>query len=135
MRIRLLLLLAALAVTGHPATAADISGAWESNQGPITITKAADGTYAVDFKLIKGKVTGTLVTTDNGDVFSGTWVREAGEPERCKTDQDGSPFWGGFKVTFYPEIPGAGFQGSWFACTHELKSGMMVENWTGARAK
>jgi hypothetical protein len=130
MRIGKLLCLTAFTLTAQPAHANDITGAWESNQGPITITKAGDGTYSVDFKLVKGKVVGSL----EGDVFKGTWVRHA-EPERCKTEKDGSPFWGGFKVTFYPEIPGAGFQGSWFACTHELKSGMMVENWTGARPK
>lgn len=87
----------------------------------------------MDVKLIKGKVTGTLASTPDGDVFKGTWVRGEGEPPtRCETEQDGSPFWGGFQVTFYtPEI----FQGSWFSCTHELKNGMTVENWTGARPR
>lgn len=132
MRIALLLFIVAFGIAPQPALAADIAGAWESNQGPMTITRAADGTYAVDFKLIKGTVTGSLASTPDGEVFTGTWVRPAGEPTRCESEKDGSPFWGGFKITFYtPEI----FQGSWFSCTLELKSGMLVENWTGARPK
>jgi hypothetical protein len=113
----------ALGAGSASATAADIAGSWESNQGPITITKSKDGTYAVDFSLIKGKVAGAL----DGEVFQGTWVR-ANAGERCMSEKDGSPYWGGFRVTFYkPEI----FQGYWYNCTHELKSGMSVQNWTG----
>lgn len=107
------------------AQSAEITGAWESNQGPMIIAQNADGTYAVTFELIQGMTTGAL----KGDVLKGDWVRKKEDlAERCKTEKDGSPFWGGFRITFYE---GIGFQGYWHFCGDEVK----VMNWTGARPK
>jgi hypothetical protein len=109
------------------ANAADIAGQWESDRGPVTITRASDGRYLVAFAQVEGTVAGSL----DGDVFQGTWERKQAS-QRCQSERDGSPYWGGFRVTFYtPEI----FQGWWYPCTDELVDGMAVESWTGARAK
>ena len=125
---RLVPAIATLAISSTVVNAADITGKWDSNQGPMTITKESDGTYAVTFKLVEGKVTGNL---DQDGVFKGIWIRETSQ-ETCQTKKDGSPYWGGFKVTFYtPEI----FQGYMSWCTEDIVSGQQVENWTGARAK
>jgi hypothetical protein len=109
------------------ANAADIVGKWESNSGPITITQESDGSYLVAFALVEGTVGGSL----DGDIFQGTWVRKHAS-QRCQSEREGSPYWGGFRVTFYtPEI----FQGWWYQCTDKLVDGMTVESWTGARPK
>ena len=124
-----LIVMAFASMTFGAATAkgADIVGKWESNQGPMTITQEANGSYSVSFALVKGKVTGSL----KDGVFQGKWVRDEA-PEHCTSEREGSLYWGGFKVTFYtPEI----FQGYWYWCADELKDGMKVNNWTGARPK
>jgi hypothetical protein len=109
------------------ANAADIAGKWESDRGPVTITRASDGRYLVAFAQVEGTVAGSL----DGDVFQGTWVRKHAS-QRCQSERDGSPYWGGFRVTFYPSV---GFQGWWYPCTDELVDGMAVESWSGVRAK
>jgi hypothetical protein len=116
-----------MAIGSAVAHAADIAGKWESDRGPVTITRASDGRYLVAFAQVEGTVAGSL----DGDVLQGTWVRKhASQP--CQSERDGSPYWGGFRVTFYtPEI----FQGWWYPCTDELVDGMAVESWSGARAK
>lgn len=114
-----------IGTTAGSTQAADITGAWESNQGPMTIAQNSDGTYAVTFALIKGTTIGLL----DGDVLKGNWVRQKEDlAERCKTEKEGSPFWGGFKITFYE---GIGFQGAWHFCGDEVR----IMNWTGARPK
>ena len=111
----------ALGVAG--VQAAEITGAWETNQGPVSISKGSDGSYAVSFKLAAGKVVGAM----NGDVFKGTWIREK-IGERCPTQKGGSPFWGDFEVTFYPSNI---FVGMWTYCG-DTSRGI---NWTGGRPK
>jgi hypothetical protein len=109
------------------ANGADIAGKWDSDRGPATITRQPDGRYLVAFAQVEGTVAGSL----DGEVFQGTWVRKQAS-QRCQSEKAGSPYWGGFKVTFYtPEI----FQGWWYPCTDELVDGMAVESWSGARAK
>ena len=116
-----------MAIASTAAKSAEIAGKWESNKGPMTIAKEANGSFSVTFAPAAGKTNGTL----DGNVFQGTWARNDA-PERCKSEKEGSPYWGGFKVNFYtPEI----FQGYWYGCTDELKDGMAVDNWTGARPK
>ena len=113
------------------AHAADIAGKWESSDGPVTITQESDGRYSVAFANVEGTVVGSVVGSSEGDIFQGTWVRKHAS-ERCPSERDGSPYWGGFRVTFYrPET----FNGWWYPCTDELVDGMRVESWSGARAK
>ncbi|MGL4396941.1 MAG: hypothetical protein ACRCS9_10420 [Hyphomicrobium sp.] len=123
-------IMAMLVMCSQALSAPDIAGEWESNQGPMTITANADGTFTVTFSLIKGTVVGAL----DGDVFKGNWVRfDDRLADLCKTEKDGSPYWGGFKVTFYygPDFPEPSFQGGWTFCGDEVR----FMNWTGARPK
>ncbi len=107
---------ASLAISSTVVNAADITGKWDSNQGPMTITKEVDGTFAVAFKLVEGKVTGSL---DEDGVLKGIWIRETSQ-ETCKPRKTAARIWGGFKVTFYtPEI----FQGYMSWCTEDIVSG------------
>lgn len=114
---------AAVLAGASAAHAGDITGSWDSNQGPLTITRAADSTYEVAFRLVEGKVTGQL----DGDVMRGEWTRTKGE-DRCYADRKGSAYWGGFKITFY--TPGV-FQGHWSYCGDEV----LVSTFTGGRVK
>lgn len=116
-----LLMLPAIGAAG--ANAAEITGAWDTSQGPVSISRSGDGSYAVSFKLAAGKVVGTL----NGDVFKGTWIRDK-IGQRCPTQKEGSPFWGDFEVTFYPNNI---FVGLWTYCG-DTSRGL---NWTGGRPK
>ncbi len=109
-------------VSATPTAGAEgIVGRWDSNQGPLSITKDAENRYFLTFSRTEGKVTGTL----SGKEFVGTWVRSTGTA-RCKTSKDGSHFWGAFKVTFHrPEI----FQGYWLSCDDEGNALL----WSGGR--
>jgi hypothetical protein len=109
------------------ANAADIAGKWESDRGPVTITRESDGRYLVAFAKVESTVTGSL----DGDVFQGIWVRKHAS-QRCQSERDGSPYWGGFRVTFYPS---EGFQGWWYPCTDALVDGMAVESSSEVHAK
>jgi hypothetical protein len=66
------------------ANAADIVGKWESDRGPVTITRASDGRYLVAFAQVEGTVAGSL----DGDVFQGTWVRKHAS-QRCQSEETG----------------------------------------------
>jgi hypothetical protein len=61
-----------MAIGSTVANAADIAGQWESDRGPVTITRASDGKYLDAFAQVEGTVAGSL----DGDVFQGTWVRK-----------------------------------------------------------
>jgi hypothetical protein len=116
-----------MAIGSTVANAADIAGRWESDRSPVTITRESDSRYLVAFAQVEGRAAGSL----DGDIFQGTWVRKQ-TSQRCPSEREGSPYWGGFKVTFHtPEI----FQGWWYPCTDGLVDGMAVESWSGARAK
>jgi hypothetical protein len=106
------------------AHAADITGAWESNFGPLEIVGNDDGSYTLAFELLHGTVQGNL---GEGDALTGTWVStNVGPFPSCPSEVDGSPYWGQFDVTFHtPDL----FQGYWGFC------GDMVEvaEFTGGR--
>jgi hypothetical protein len=76
------------------ANATDIAGKWESDRGPVTITRESGGGYLAAFAQVEGTVAGSL----DGDIFQGTWVRKHAA-QRCQSEREGSPYWGGFRVT------------------------------------
>ena len=61
-----------MAIGSTAVNAADIAGKWESDRGPVTITRKSRRHVLVAFAQVEGRVDGVL----DGDIFQGTWVRK-----------------------------------------------------------
>lgn len=113
---------AAAAQDATTPPAADITGSWQTSQGPMQIEQRGDN-YVLIFAAIPGLVTGQL---DDKGRLVGTWNRQDG-PGPCPTEVDGSRHWGRFGLEFRPE---QGFAGAWTYCDARPQG----VNFTGTRA-
>jgi hypothetical protein len=108
---------------GTPASTGDITGNWQTSQGPMQIERRGDN-YALIFAAIPGIVTGQL---DDKGRLVGNWTRQDG-PGPCPTEVDGSRHWGRFGLEIRP---GQGFAGAWTYCDARPQG----VNFTGTRAQ
>ena len=104
----LLFLFSTIAALAEPAT-----GRWETNYGPIEMTRQPDGftgTYAYKNKpaFLAGR------PNDNG-TYRVIWVQEISEVE-CLELKQGSPFWGTARFIFRGDT----FQALWNYCDRRL---------------
>jgi hypothetical protein len=106
------------------------AGTWNTGRGPLTIAKAADGTFTLRFEQFPGRATGTLYDRGDGDMrMKGVWF-DVETVEECAEASEGSTFWGGFDVAFHgpPALDRAVFQGVWTFCAliKPMTDGMQV---------
>jgi hypothetical protein len=93
-------------------------GKWQTSNGPMTITKAADGAFSLSFEKFPGKATGELYDYGDGDMrMKGAWW-DIITAEECPEALEGSKHWGGFDVTFHgpPNLDREVVGGVWTFC-------------------
>jgi hypothetical protein len=95
-------------------------GKWRTSFGPMTIGKAADGTFSLSFEEYPGKATGEIYAWGGGDGdmrMKGAWWDIIKDRE-CPDASEGSRHWGGFDVTFHgpPALDREVVGGVWTFC-------------------
>ena len=96
----------------------DPVGKWQTGRGPLTIEKAADGSFTFVFEKFPGKMTGEIYSYGDGDLrMKGAWW-DIETVKACGQESDGSKHWGGFDVTFHgpPTLDREVFGGIWTFC-------------------
>ena len=113
-----------LVLCGLPAAVAEpATGRWETNYGPIEMTRQPDGftgTYAYKNRpaFLAGK------PNSNG-TYRVIWVQEISEVE-CLELKQGSPYWGTARFVFQ----GGTFKALWNYCNRRLRDRKNFR-WTG----
>ena len=80
------------------------------------------GPYTATYSTDEGRIIGSL----SGDTLGGIWV-EKSSGQKCKTQRDGSYYWGLVKFSFTSDFNE--FKGLWSYCNNPLKS----RQWNGKR--
>ncbi len=99
------------AVAVRPSTSRSIGGKWKTDgeDERISFPNVSDGSVVGSYTPNEGRIVGRL---KNGHL-TGIWV-ERFSRESCKTEKEGSKYWGKLAFTFNPDV--TKFSGSWGYC-------------------
>jgi len=91
------------------AEGTSIGGVWKTTYSEMTFPDVTSGSMRAPYKSDGGRILGTIA----GHVLTGHWV-EIGSASKCKSQKDGSYYWGKVEYTFSADF--TQFDGAWGYC-------------------